>query len=94
MCDTEAGRCSAGSSGEGGENAFSVPWSTKVPATTTASSAPSRLAPALRALAASARGALEGGRRHAVELVRARGGAAAAGDVARDDNDNVGVAAE
>ena len=94
VCDTEAGRCSAGSSGEGGENAFSVPWSTKVPATTTASSAPSRLAPALRALAASARGALEGGRRHAVELVRARGGAAAAGDVARDDNDNVGVAAE
>ena len=69
VCDAEAGRCSAGT---GGESAFSVPWSTKVPATTTAttttttttvsaSPSSSRLAPALRALAARARGALEGG---------------------------------
>ena len=94
VCDTEAGRCSAGA---GGKNAFSVPWSTKVPATTatsassSSSSAASRLAPALRALAASARGALEGGRRQAVELVRARGAAAAA---ANDGDNNAGVAAE
>ena len=91
VCDAEAGRCSAGT---GGESAFSVPWSTKVPATTTAtttttttvsaSPSSSRLAPALRALAARARGALEGGRRQAVELVRARGAA----------NDDGGVAAE
>ena len=92
VCDTEAGRCSAG--GSGGNNAFSVPWSTKIPATTTkATTSPSsRLAPALRALAASARGALEGGRRQAVEqLVRARGAAAAA---AGNDDDGFGVAAE
>lgn len=55
VCDTEAGRCTAGPGREG----VSIPWLTKTPATTTRD-ATGALAAALRAVA---RAAVEGGRR-------------------------------
>ena len=64
VCDTEAGRCTAG---PGGLEGVSVPWSTKV-AATRAVDAPTPLATALRAVAQAA---VEGGRR-----VRVREGVA------------------